>query len=65
MTTGPRIYAVGELVAGLRRLLEDRVVSFFEANGFREVAPSEVPAEKWQGYDRERLERVRCVRRDL
>jgi amino-acid N-acetyltransferase len=43
----------------------ERVVAFFEANGFRVVPADEIPAAKWQGYDPERRERVRCLRRDL
>ncbi|HZO10113.1 MAG TPA: GNAT family N-acetyltransferase, partial [Myxococcota bacterium] len=43
----------------------ERVVAFFEANGFREVSPGQVPEAKWQGYDPDRRERVRCLRRDL
>ena len=43
----------------------ERVVAFFEANGFREVSADEIPAAKWQGYDPERRERVRCLRREL
>lgn len=43
----------------------DRVVDFFERNGFVAVTPSDVPAAKWATYDPERRARVRCVRRDL
>src|SRR5262245_52291012 len=55
--------------AGLRYAFacttSERVVAFFEANGFREVSAAEVPSEKWQGYDPARRERLRCVRRDV
>jgi amino-acid N-acetyltransferase len=43
----------------------ERVVAFFESNGFREVAPDELPEAKWKGYDPERRELLRCLRRDL
>jgi amino-acid N-acetyltransferase len=43
----------------------ERVAAFFERHGFRRVAPDEVPAEKWRGYDRARRERVLCLRSDL
>jgi N-acetylglutamate synthase-like GNAT family acetyltransferase len=43
----------------------ERVVAFFEANGFREVGADEVPAEKWQGYPPDRRERLRCLRREI
>jgi amino-acid N-acetyltransferase len=43
----------------------ERVVAFFEANGFRAVAPDEIPEAKWKGYDLERRERLRCLRREL
>jgi amino-acid N-acetyltransferase len=43
----------------------ERVVRFFEREGFREVPLDQVPAEKWEGYDEARRERVRCLRRDL
>jgi amino-acid N-acetyltransferase len=43
----------------------ERVVAFFEANGFREVAPDEIPEAKWKGYDPDRRERLRCLRREL
>jgi len=42
-----------------------RVVSLFEASGFRQVEPNEIPAEKWQDYPEERRAVVRCLRRDL
>jgi amino-acid N-acetyltransferase len=55
--------------AGLRFVFacttSERVVTFFEANGFREVPAEEIPAAKWDGYDPERRERVRCLRREL
>jgi len=43
----------------------ERVVAFFEANGFRAVGPEEIPETKWDGYDSERRERLRCLRREL
>ena len=55
--------------AGLRSAFacttSERVVAFFEANGFHEVPADEIPAAKWHGYDPTRRDRVRCVRRDL
>jgi amino-acid N-acetyltransferase len=42
----------------------DRVEVFFERHGFRRVTPDEVPKAKWEGYDRERLAIVRCLRFD-
>jgi amino-acid N-acetyltransferase len=38
---------------------------FFERNRFARVAPEALPAAKWEGYERERLARVRCYRREL
>ncbi len=43
----------------------ERVVAFFLSQGFREVRASQIPAAKWDGYDPERRERVRCLKRDL
>jgi amino-acid N-acetyltransferase len=43
----------------------ERVVAFFERNGFRLVGHGEVPAAKWARYDPARRARVRCLRRDL
>ena len=43
----------------------DRVVAFFERNGFKGVGPAQVPESKWQGYDPERRGRARCLRCDL
>ena len=55
--------------AGLRFVFacttSERVVAFFESHGFREVAMGEIPAAKWDGYDSERRDRVRCLRREL
>lgn len=42
----------------------ERVVQFFERHGFRIVEHGEIPAAKWDGYDSERRERVRCLRFD-
>ena len=56
-------------VAGLRFVFacttSERVIAFFEGNGFREVPPDAIPARKWEGYDAERRERVRCLRREV
>jgi N-acetylglutamate synthase-like GNAT family acetyltransferase len=41
------------------------VAGFFERNGFRRVAETEVPEEKWRDYDPRRRPRVRCLRREL
>ncbi len=38
----------------------ERVGSFFERQGFRQVPPERIPAEKWRSYDPERRPRVRC-----
>ena len=43
----------------------DRVVGFFEREGFREVTADEIPPEKWSGYDPDRRRVVRCLRFDL
>jgi amino-acid N-acetyltransferase len=43
----------------------ERVVGFFRRQGFEEVPPDALPAEKWRGYDPERREHVRCLRHDL
>jgi amino-acid N-acetyltransferase len=43
----------------------ERVVAFFERNGFQPAEPSLVPAEKWRGYDPERRSAARCLRIDL
>jgi amino-acid N-acetyltransferase len=43
----------------------ERVVAFFEANGFREVPPAEIPETKWKDYDPDRRTRLRCLRLDL
>jgi amino-acid N-acetyltransferase len=43
----------------------DRVVSFFERNGFRRVATDELPAAKWSGYDAARRALLTCLRCDL
>jgi len=43
----------------------DRVAAFFERQGFSAAQGSEVPAEKWEGYDAARRARVRCFRTDL
>jgi N-acetylglutamate synthase-like GNAT family acetyltransferase len=43
----------------------ERVERFFERCGFRRVDRSQLPAAKWKDYPPERLERVRCMRREL
>jgi N-acetylglutamate synthase-like GNAT family acetyltransferase len=43
----------------------ERVVAFFERQGFRRVADGEIPADKWRGYDPARRAVVCCLRRDL
>jgi amino-acid N-acetyltransferase len=42
----------------------DRVETFFERHGFRRVSHDEVPKAKWEDYDPERREKVRCLRID-
>lgn len=42
-----------------------RVVAFFERNGFRPVAPTELPEAKWRGYDADRRRSVHSLRRDV
>jgi N-acetylglutamate synthase-like GNAT family acetyltransferase len=43
----------------------ERVVAFFERQGFRRVGDGEIPADKWRGYDPARRAVVCCLRRDL
>lgn len=43
----------------------DRVVSFFERNGFRRVPGESLPATKWSGYDPARRALLSCLRCDL
>ncbi len=43
----------------------DRVVGFFERNGFRRVACDELPPSKWSGYDPARRAVLACLRCDL
>ena len=43
----------------------DRVVAFFERNGFDRVPVSEIPAQKWKDYAEERKERVQCLKRSF
>jgi N-acetylglutamate synthase-like GNAT family acetyltransferase len=40
----------------------ERVAGFFERHDFRRVSESEVPAEKWLGYDPRRRPHVVCLR---
>jgi N-acetylglutamate synthase-like GNAT family acetyltransferase len=43
----------------------DRVVSFFERQGFARVGPDQIPEEKWRSYDPARRDSVRCLQFDL
>jgi amino-acid N-acetyltransferase len=43
----------------------ERVVGFFERQGFARVGADAVPASKWRGYDPRRRARAVCLRRDL
>jgi N-acetylglutamate synthase-like GNAT family acetyltransferase len=43
----------------------ERVVGFFERQGFRRVEGDEIPAEKWRAYDPQRRPRLHCLRHDL
>ncbi len=43
----------------------DRVLRFFERNGFRRARPDELPDAKWTGYDGARRATLHCLRRDL
>ncbi len=43
----------------------DRVVGFFERQGFALVSPDQIPEEKWRSYDPARRPLVRCVQFDL
>lgn len=55
--------------AGLRYVFacttNTNAACFFERQGFRRVGKSDVPAAKWQGYDRQRLPRVAVLRFDI
>lgn len=42
---------------------QERVGAFFERLGFERVSSDAVPATRWEGYDPERLARVRCYAR--
>jgi N-acetylglutamate synthase-like GNAT family acetyltransferase len=42
-----------------------RVEAFFLRSGFRSASQDELPASKWERYDPDRLQDVRCLRRDL
>ncbi|MBW2312761.1 MAG: GNAT family N-acetyltransferase [Deltaproteobacteria bacterium] len=52
---------------GLERVFacttSERVVAFFERNGFERVASDALPAEKWAAYDRARRARLLCLAR--
>ncbi len=43
----------------------ERVKTFFENHGFRNVGADEVPKQKWDDYDPERRARLHCLRFDL
>jgi N-acetylglutamate synthase-like GNAT family acetyltransferase len=43
----------------------DRVVAFFERNGFALALSDQVPGAKWQDYDPERRSAARCLRLEL
>jgi amino-acid N-acetyltransferase len=63
-------HALGEAQQrGLRYVfactVSDSVGSFFERSGFRSVGQDALPAAKWQHYERQRRERLRCYRREL
>ncbi len=44
---------------------EDRAARFFARLGFRRIGPDEVPAAKWRGYDKPRIERLSIFRYEL
>jgi amino-acid N-acetyltransferase len=44
---------------------EERAARFFHRLHFRRVGPKDVPAAKWQGYDRARIARLSIFRVDL
>jgi N-acetylglutamate synthase-like GNAT family acetyltransferase len=43
----------------------DRVVGFFEGQGFQRVGAEELPEQKWRAYDAERRRHLQCLRCDL
>ena len=43
----------------------ERVEAFFLRAGFRLVARDEIPESKWSDYSQDRLDAVRCLKRDL
>lgn len=43
----------------------ERVEAFFLRSGFRPATRDELPKSKWEHYGADRLEEVRCLRRDL
>ena len=45
--------------------IDERAQGFFERQGFASVAPDEVPAAKWVGYERQRRARLKVLRYDL
>ncbi|MHB8382784.1 MAG: GNAT family N-acetyltransferase [Candidatus Binataceae bacterium] len=44
---------------------EDRAARFFARLGFRRIGPAQVPAAKWRGYDKPRIERLWIFRYEL
>jgi N-acetylglutamate synthase-like GNAT family acetyltransferase len=44
---------------------EDRAARFFTRLGFRRIGPGQVPAPKWRGYDKPRIERLSIFRYEL
>ena len=45
--------------------IDERAGGFFERLGFVKVAPDDLPAAKWVGYERLRRARLHCMRYDL
>ena len=68
----------GQLVAGLLRAsrergdrfafactTQERVVAFFERQGFARVGPEQLPDDKWRDYDASRRAQLTCLRFEL
>jgi len=45
--------------------VDERAQLFFERQGFVSVSPDDVPAAKWDGYERQRRSRLKVMRYDL
>lgn len=45
--------------------MHERAEAFFERQGFRAVKRSDVPVSKWADYDRNRIGRLRVLRKDI